>query len=112
MALLGKLTERTTVLETPHGTAMGTSYRWPTGQYCAIHTDRGFVGCGIYDVHTAGEFGIVVAIARGTPQKPLCEPEDLYEAKIVDVSEPARQLGIVPGMTGLEALGRLLQAST
>lgn len=98
------------VIETPHGQALGSSFRWQGGQYCAIHTDRGFIGCGIYDVHTAGEFGIIVAIAKGTPTKPLCVPEDLYEAKIVEASEPALQLGIKPGMTGLEALGKLLSA--
>jgi len=97
-------------LDTPYGPAIGSSFRWPTGQYCAIHTNRGFVGCGIYDVHVAGEFGIVVAIAKGTPAKPLCVPEDLYEAKIVEVSEPARKMGITPGMTGLEALAVLLKA--
>ncbi|MES1213349.1 MAG: DUF1805 domain-containing protein [Singulisphaera sp.] len=101
---------RNEILHTPHGDALGTSYRWQGGQYCAIHTNRGFIGCGIYDVKTAGEFNQVVAIARGTPTRPLCEPEDLYQAKIVEVSEPARQLGIVPGMTGLEALGKLLAA--
>ena len=42
-------------LDTPHGAALGASYRWPTGQYCAIHTHRGFIGCGIYDVRVAGE---------------------------------------------------------
>lgn len=96
------------VIETPHGQALGSSFRWPGGQYCAIHTARGFIGCGIYDVRVAGEFGIAVAIARGTPQKPLCEPEDLFHARIVEVSEPASKLGIKPGMTGLDALGVLL----
>jgi len=96
------------VIKTPEGEAIGTSYRWPGGQYCAIHTGRGLVGCGIYDVNIAGEFGMAVAIARGTPDHPLCEPEDLFEAKIVDVSEPAREIGITPGMTGREALGKLL----
>jgi uncharacterized protein YunC (DUF1805 family) len=38
----------------------------------------------------------------------LCEPEDLYQAKIVEVSVPARKMGIEPGMTGLEALAKLL----
>ncbi len=95
-------------LDTPHGQVLGSSYRWPGGQYCAIHTSRGIVGCGIYDVKIAGEFGMAVAIARGTPQKPLCEPEDLYNAKIVECSEPAAKLGITPGMTGMEALGKLL----
>lgn len=96
-------------LDTPHGSAIGASYRWPGGQYCAIHTGRGIVGCGIFDVHVAGEFGMAVAIAKGTPAKPLVEPEDLYQAKIVAVSEPARQLGINPGMTGMEALEKMLQ---
>jgi uncharacterized protein YunC (DUF1805 family) len=95
-------------LQTPFGAAIGSSYRWPGGQYCAIHTARGMVGCGIFDVHVASEFGMAVAIARGTPEKPLCEPEDLYEAKIAEVSEPAKALGIVPGMTGSEALAKLL----
>jgi uncharacterized protein YunC (DUF1805 family) len=104
-------TARNEVLHTPHGEALGTSFRWPGGQYCAIHTSRGLVGCGIYDVAVAGEFGLVVAIARGTPARPLCEPEDLYQAKIVEVSEPARKLGIEPGMTGLEALAKLLASN-
>lgn len=99
------------VLNTPHGEAIGTSYRWPGGQYCAIHTSRGLVGCGIYNCDVAGEFGMAVAIAKGTPAKPLCVPEDLFEARIVEVSEPARKLGITPGMTGMEALGRLLDDS-
>ncbi len=105
-APLPEATQRT--LETPHGQAIGASYRWPGGQYCAIHTARGMVGCGIFDVDVAGEFGMAVAIAKGTPAKPLVEPEDLYPAKIVAVSEPAKKLGIHPGMTGLEALGKLL----
>ena len=96
------------VLETPEGQAIGASYSWPGGQYCAIHTARGIVGCGIFDVHVAGEFGMAVAIAKGTPANPLREPEDLYQAKIVDVSEPARKLGISPGMTGREALAKML----
>ena len=62
------------------------------------------------DVAIAGEFGLAVAIARGTPSKPLCEPENLYHAKIVEVSEPARKIGIEPGMTGLDALAKLLTA--
>ena len=62
-----------------------------------------------YDCKTAAEFGQAVAIAKGTPSKPLCEPEDLYEAKIVELSEPAAKLGIQLGMTGMQALEKLLQ---
>ena len=98
-------------LQFKNGCAIGISNRWKKGQYCTILTAAGMVGCGIYDVKIAGEFGQAVAIARGTPQKPLVEPEDLFEAKIVETSAPAEKLGIRPGMTGREAVELLLAAS-
>jgi uncharacterized protein YunC (DUF1805 family) len=98
-------------LQFKNGCAIGISNRWRKGQYCTILTQAGLVGCGIYDVKTAGEFGQAVAIARGTPQKPLVDPEDLFDARIVETSPPARQLGIQIGMTGREAVEILLAAS-
>jgi uncharacterized protein YunC (DUF1805 family) len=76
-----------------------------------ILTEAGLVGCGIYDVKTAGEFGQAVAIAKGTPQKPLVNPEDLFEAKIVDATPKAKELGVQIGMTGREAAELFLAAS-
>lgn len=96
------------ILETPYGQAVGASYRWEGGQYCAIHASRGLIGCGVYDIACANEFGMAFAIAKGTPEKPLFEPEDLYEAKVVAASEAARALGIEEGMTGMAALAKLL----
>jgi uncharacterized protein YunC (DUF1805 family) len=98
-------------LQFRNGCAIGMSNRWQQGQYCSILTAAGIVGCGIYDVHTAGEFGQAIAIARGTPAKPLVEPEDLFDAKIVDVTPKAKSLGISIGMTGREAVELLLAAS-
>jgi uncharacterized protein YunC (DUF1805 family) len=94
-----------------NGSAIGVSNRWRQGQYCVILTEAGLVGCGIYDVKTAAEFGQAVAIARGTPQKPLVEPEDLFDATIVDATPRARELGVRVGMTGREAVETLLAAS-
>jgi uncharacterized protein YunC (DUF1805 family) len=94
-----------------NGCAIGISNRWQQGQYCVILTEAGLVGCGIYDVKTAGEFGQAVAIARGTPQKPLVDPEDLFDAKIVDATARAKELGVRVGMTGREAVELLLAAS-
>ena len=94
-----------------NGCAIGISNRWRQGQYCMILTEAGLVGCGIYDVKTAAEFGQAVAIARGTPAQPLVEPEDLFDAKIVDATPQAKALGIQIGMTGREAVERLLAAS-
>jgi uncharacterized protein YunC (DUF1805 family) len=93
------------------GTAIGISNRWERGQYCAILTRAGIVGCGIYDLKTAAEFGQAIAIARGTPARPLVEPEDLFEATIVGVTPQAEALGINVGMTGREAVERMLRAT-
>jgi uncharacterized protein YunC (DUF1805 family) len=94
-----------------NGCAIGISNRWHKGQYCTLLTEAGLVGCGIYDVKTAAEFGQAVAIARGTPQKPLVNPEDLLDAKIVEATPQAQGLGIKIGMTGREATELLLAAS-
>jgi uncharacterized protein YunC (DUF1805 family) len=98
-------------LQFKNGCAVGISNRWHKGQYCTILTEAGLVGCGIYDVKTAAEFGQAVAIARGTPQHPLVEPEDLFEAKIVEATPQARALGIQVGMRGRDAVELLLAAS-
>jgi len=94
-----------------NGCATGISNRWRGGQYCVILTEAGLVGCGIYDVKTAADFGQAVAIARGTPQKPLVNPEDLLDARIVEATPQATELGIRVGMTGREAAELLLTAS-
>ena len=47
---------------------------------------------------------MVGAIAKGTPEKPLRKPEDLYEAIIVGVTPKALDYGIKEGMSGKEAL--------
>jgi len=94
-----------------NGRAIGLSNRWHNGQYCAILTGAGLVGCGIYDLKTAAEFGQAVAIARGTPQKPLVNPEDLLDARIVDATPQAQALGVRIGMTGRDAAELLLAAS-
>src|SRR5687768_9904295 len=98
-------------LQFAKGTAIGMSHKWQGGQYCSILTPLGIVGCGIYDIHTAAEFGQAIAIAKGTPANPLVEPEDLFEAKIVDCTPRAAALGIARGMTGRQAVELLLEAA-
>lgn len=93
------------------GVANGLSHKWRGGQYCTILTPVGIVGCGIYDLQTAGEFGQAIAIAKGTPTRPLVEPEDLLEARIVGCTPRAAEMGIRQGMTGREAVELMLQAA-
>ena len=94
-----------------HGSALGFSHRWQGGQYCSILTAYGIVGCGIYDIETPTEFGQAIAIARGTPTRPLCEPEDLLDATIVDLTPHAAACGIEIGMTGRDAVECMLRAA-
>jgi len=93
-----------------NGQAIGMSHRWEKGQYCSILTAAGIVGCGIYDLKTPAEFDQAIAIAKGTPACPLTEPEDLFDARIVGLTPKAESFGIHAGMTGREAVERMLQA--
>lgn len=92
------------------GTAIGLAQRWAGGQCCAIQTAAGIVGCGIYALDVPAEFGQAIAIARGTPANPLAEPEDLLDAKIVGLTPKAESIGICAGMTGREAVEKMLAA--
>jgi uncharacterized protein YunC (DUF1805 family) len=91
-----------------NGVALGISNRWRNGQYCVILTEAGLVGCGIYDMKTPAEFGQALAIAKGTPQQPLVDPEDLLDAEIVDATPQARAMGIQKGMSGRDAVECML----
>ena len=93
-----------------NGSAIGISNRWHKGQYCSILTKIGIVGCGIYDIATPTKFGQAIAIAKGTPEQPLVEPEDLLDAKIVDLTDHAKQIGIEIGFTGRQAVEKMLIA--
>ncbi len=105
---ISQLQYRHQTIHSSGGEALGSSYRWPGGQYCVIHTDRGILACGIYDCRIATEFGLAVAIARGTPQHPLSQPEELLSARIAEVSQAAESMGIRVGMSGQEALDLML----
>jgi catechol 2,3-dioxygenase-like lactoylglutathione lyase family enzyme len=97
-------------LQFEHGRAIGMSHRWVNGQYCSILTPAGIVGCGIYDLEVPAEFGQAIAIAKGTPACPLVEPEDLFDARIVGLTPQAAVLGVRVGMTGREAVEKMLQS--
>ena len=97
-------------LKFANGTAIGVSNRWNKGQYCSILTEAGIMGCGIYDLETAAEFSLAIAICKGTPAKPLVEPEDLFESKIVGATPQAEAMGIRKGITGKEAVELMLRA--
>lgn len=86
----------------------GVSVKWDGGQFCFIATDNGILGCGIFSPKIFEEFSMAGALAKGTIEKPLVEPEDLLPAKVSMVSPKARELGIKKGMTGEEVLKKFI----
>jgi len=90
------------------GKAIGISVRWNNGQFTLIVADQGILGCGIFDPAILEKFQMAGALARGTPEKPLKEPEDLLPARIKEVSSKALKLGVKKGMTGKQALKKLI----
>ena len=91
-------------IETKSKPAQGLSVSWKDGQFVTIVTENGMVACGAFDVKVMDEFNAAMAIAKGTPQKPLKVPDDLLGAKIVGVTSRAAGMGIKVGMSGREAL--------
>lgn len=98
------------IMQFANGSAIGTSDVWRHGEYCKILTASGLVGCAIFNLDVAAEFGDSLAIAKGKPGTPLVEPEDLLDAPIVGVSPAAHALGVRVGMTGREAVEQFLAA--
>lgn len=90
------------------GKYTGISVKWTGGQYLALQGDKGFVGCGIYNIAVAEEFGFAAAIAKGTPEKPLKTLEDLLQARIIAVTSKAKAHGVEEGMSGEEAIKKLM----
>jgi len=97
------------VMETEWGRCIGHRAEWNGGMYCALITNRGLIGCGAYDVVCLGEANHIVAISRGTQENPYVYPEQLFEARIMALTDEARKVGIRKGMKGKEALRILLE---
>ena len=87
--------------------AQGLQVSWQGGQFVMIVTEKGLVSCGVVDKEVMDRFGAAVAIARGTPQKPLVTVDDLLGARIADITGQAASYGVVVGMSGKEALEKL-----
>ncbi len=90
-----------------NGKPQGLQVSWQGGQFVMIVTEKGLVSCGVIDKEVMDRFGAAVAIARGTPQKPLVTVEDLLGARIADVTREAESQGVKVGMSGKEALEKL-----
>jgi len=89
------------------GLAIGTMVELPKTRVLSISTEKGYVMCGILDVALLDrlhpERKIIAAKIIGVK-----EIEDLLHAKVVEATQEAKKLGIKEGMTGKEALERMI----
>jgi len=88
-------------------TVLGCEVKLPKTTLLTINTSKGYIMCGALDVGLLNERlsdrGIIAARAVGV--RTLSE---LLAAPLESVTIEAEKLGIVPGMTGSEALLRMM----
>ncbi|GBF73117.1 hypothetical protein PA598K_01402 [Paenibacillus sp. 598K] len=89
------------------GTALGVEVKLPKTTLLSISTDEGYIMCGALDVGLLNEKlrerGIVAGRAVGVRTL-----EELLEAPLESVTYGAEEKGIHAGMSGREALERMI----
>lgn len=88
-------------------TATAVTVQLPKTSLVAVSTGRGYIMCGALDVPSLNtrlaERRIIAGRAFG-----VRTVDDLLEAPLVDVTDAARELGVLPDMKGRDAL-KLMQ---
>ncbi|SDC06249.1 Uncharacterized protein YunC, DUF1805 family [Paenibacillus sp. UNCCL117] len=94
-------------VEVSGGMALAIEVKLPKTTLLAVTTDKGYIMCGALDVGLLNEKlkdrGIIAARATG-----VRTIEELLEAPLESVTHKARELGIVPGMRGIDAVALML----
>jgi uncharacterized protein YunC (DUF1805 family) len=83
--------------------AVGHEIDIPGAPLVLVQGGKGFVMCGYLDLRTCEKLNQAAAVVRGVKTV-----DDLLAKPVTDVSSAAGKLGVAPGMTGLDALKRLL----
>lgn len=79
------------------------------GAFMFVIVGRALLPCGAFDAEVLDHFGFLMARVRGTQEHPLKEFEDMLEAKVDRFTSRARALGVTEGISGLDALKRMLE---
>jgi uncharacterized protein YunC (DUF1805 family) len=82
---------------------MGIEVDMPKGVLVAAIGNTAFVMCGYLNVDIAEKMGDTAAIVRGVKTV-----EELLSGSVVSMTSPAKSKGVTPGMTGREALEKML----
>lgn len=90
-------------IELGNGSAIGLKFDMEHAPLLVIRARKGFVMCGYLDVNIANKLGDVAVRVTGVNSF-----EDVLNAKAVDVSEAAKDIGITIGMQAKEALKKMV----
>ncbi len=85
-----------------NGTVLGLKMDMEHAPLLVIRAAKGFVMCGYLNIDIANKLGDVAVRVSGVRSF-----EDVLNAKAVDVSEAAKELGITVGMPAREALEKM-----
>jgi uncharacterized protein YunC (DUF1805 family) len=85
------------------GMALGFEFEFPNASLVFAQAPRGYVMCGYLNMNTANMLGDIAAVVRG-----VNTVDELLAAKVQEVSDAAAKLGVKIGMTGKEALEKMM----
>ena len=85
-----------------HGTALGVKVELPKAPLVMIRASKGFAMCGYLNMESVNKTGEVAVRVTGVKSF-----DDVLNAKVVNISDEARKLGISEGMTAREALEKM-----
>ncbi len=84
-------------------TAMGIEIQLGKASLVLVTGAKGYLMCGYLNLETAERLGDAAAVITG-----IKTIEDLLKAKVVNHTSKARKAGIRKGMTGLQALKKIV----
>ncbi len=82
--------------------ALGVNLELPNANLIVIRAKKGYIMCGYLNTETANRLGDIAATVTNVKNF-----DDVLSAKVVEVSEKAKENGIKEGMTGKEALEKM-----
>jgi len=100
----GENTMRSQAIPLVHGEAMGYVLDLGNAPLLIIKANNGYVMCGYLNMTAANKVGDIAGRVTGVKTF-----EDVLSAKIVEVSDKARQQGLKEGMSAKDFLDQLLR---
>lgn len=82
--------------------ALGVNLELPNANLIVVRAKKGYVMCGYLSMETANRLEDIAAKVKGVKNF-----EEVLKAKVVEVSEKAKENGINEGITGKEALEKM-----